>query len=89
MDFLFLKKLWCCVGGRDENKNWVYVLSNELIKVELPPWKVLKADILNVSPSSEEDYLKITNPGLVAQSLIKLILDLIVEILTVIYLSTW
>ena len=31
----FLKKLWCCVGGRDQNKN--LVLSNELIKVELPP----------------------------------------------------
>ena len=35
MNFLFLKKLWCCVGGRDQNKN--LVLSNELIKVELPP----------------------------------------------------
>ena len=34
MDFKFLKKLWCCVGGRDQNKN--LVLSNELIKVELP-----------------------------------------------------
>ena len=31
----FLKKLWCCVGGRDENNN--LVLSNELTKVELPP----------------------------------------------------
>ena len=30
MDFL-----WCCVGGGDQNKN--LVLSNELIKVELPP----------------------------------------------------
>ena len=34
-EILLLKKLWCCVGGRDENKN--LVLSNELIKVELPP----------------------------------------------------
>ena len=34
--FLVLKKkLWCCVGGRDENKN--LVLSNKLMKVELPP----------------------------------------------------
>ena len=31
-EFLVLKKLWCCVCGRDENKN--LVLSNELIKVE-------------------------------------------------------
>ena len=35
MDFLFLKKLRCCVGGGDQNKN--LVLSNELIKDELPP----------------------------------------------------
>ena len=35
VDFWFLKKLWCCVGERDENKN--LVLSNELITVELPP----------------------------------------------------
>ena len=35
LNFYFLKKLWCCVGGRDQNKN--LVLSNELIKVELPP----------------------------------------------------
>ena len=35
LDFSFLKKLWCCVRGRDQNKN--LVLSNELIKVELPP----------------------------------------------------
>ena len=35
MDFYFLKKLWCFVGGKDENKN--LALSNELIKVELPP----------------------------------------------------
>ena len=27
-------------------------LSNELIKVELPPWKIWKADFLSVSPSS-------------------------------------
>ena len=35
LDFWFLKKLGCCVGGRDQNKN--LVLSNELINVELPP----------------------------------------------------
>ena len=29
-----LKKLWCCVGGGDQNKS--LVLSNELINVELP-----------------------------------------------------
>ena len=44
----FLKKLWCCVGGRDKNKN--LVLSNELIKVELP----------SVSPSSERLRKKTT-----------------------------
>ena len=33
------------------NKNWV--LSNDLIKVELPPWKIWKADFSSVSPSSE------------------------------------
>ena len=27
------------------------VLSNELIKVELPPWKILKADVSSDSPS--------------------------------------
>ena len=37
---------WCCVGGRDEKKN--LVLSNELIKVELSPWKVLKAFKFNL-----------------------------------------
>ena len=30
-----------------------FVLSNELIKVELPPRKIWKADGLSVSPSSE------------------------------------
>ena len=34
MNFLFLEKLWCCVGGRDKKK---LALSNELIKDELPP----------------------------------------------------
>ena len=29
------------------------VLSNELIKVELLPWKIWKADVSRVSPSSE------------------------------------
>ena len=29
------------------------VLSNELIKVELPPWKIWKDDVSSVSPSSE------------------------------------
>ena len=33
------------------NKN--LVLSNELIKVELPLWKIWKADVSSVSPSSE------------------------------------
>ena len=33
------------------NKN--LVLSNELIKVELPPWKIYKADVSSVSPSSQ------------------------------------
>ena len=32
--FEFLKKLWCCVGGRLKQK---FILSNELIKVEWPP----------------------------------------------------
>ena len=27
MNFQFLEKLWCCVGGRDQNKN--LVLSND------------------------------------------------------------
>ena len=49
--FYFLKKLWCCVGGGDQNKS--LVLSNELINVELPPWKIQKADVSSVSPSSE------------------------------------
>ena len=34
-DFYFLKKLWYCDGGRDQKKS--LVLSNELIKVKLPP----------------------------------------------------
>ena len=33
------------------NKN--LILSNELIKVDLPPWKFKKADASRVSPSSE------------------------------------
>ena len=33
-NFQFLKKLWCCVGGGVKHEN--LVLSNELIKVELP-----------------------------------------------------
>ena len=48
--FEFLKKLWCCVGGRLKQK---FILSNELIKVEWPPWKIWKADVSSVSPSSE------------------------------------
>ena len=27
MDSSFLKKLWCCVGGRDEKKIWFYQTS--------------------------------------------------------------
>ena len=34
-NFNFLKKLWCCVGGRVRHED--LVLSNELIKVEFPP----------------------------------------------------
>ena len=40
----FQSKVW---------RNKSLVLSNELIKVELPPWKVLKADLSSFSPSSE------------------------------------
>jgi len=29
------------------------VLSRELVKVELPPWKIWKADLSSVSPSSD------------------------------------
>ena len=36
---------------KHQNKN--LVLSNELIKVNLPPWKIWKADVSSVSPSSE------------------------------------
>ena len=35
-------------------ENWV--LLNELIKVELPPWKNWKADVSSVSPSSERSF---------------------------------
>ena len=31
---------------------FILVLSNNLIKVELPPWKICKADVSSVSPSS-------------------------------------
>ena len=43
---------------KEKKKNLRYnifnnlVLSNELIKVELPPWKIKKADVSSVSPSS-------------------------------------
>ena len=37
-EFLVSKETVCCVGGRDQNKN--LVLSNESIKVELPPRKI-------------------------------------------------
>ena len=47
----FLKKLWCCVGGRVKREN--LVLSNGLIKFELPPRMIWKADVSSVSPSSE------------------------------------
>ena len=36
-----------------EIKTKTWVLSNELIKVELPPRKIWKADVSSVSPSSE------------------------------------
>ena len=51
MAIQFLKKLWYCDGGRDQNKS--LVLSNELIKVELPPWKIWKAEVSSVSPLSQ------------------------------------
>ena len=33
------------------------VLPTELIKVELPPWKIWKANVSNISPSSEEGLM--------------------------------
>ena len=39
------------MGFRSYDKNLLF--SNELIKVELPPWKIEKADVSKVSPSSE------------------------------------
>ena len=50
-NFSFLKKHWCCAGGRVKHVN--LVLSNELIKVELSPWKIWKADVSSVRLSSE------------------------------------
>ena len=29
MNFKFLKKLWCCVSGKDQNKNLVFVRAND------------------------------------------------------------
>ena len=43
--------MWCCVDGRVKYEN--LVLSNELIKVELPPRKIWKADFWSVSPTLE------------------------------------
>ena len=48
-NLLFLKKPWCYVGGRVKHEN--SVLSNELRKVELPPWKIWKANFLTVNPA--------------------------------------
>ena len=44
-----------CVHLSRDNLRWNknLVLSNELIKVKLPPWKIWKADVSSVSPSSE------------------------------------
>ena len=47
----FLGKMLCYVDGRVKQKN--LVLSNDLIKAELPPWNIWKADLWYVSPSSE------------------------------------
>ena len=44
------------------NKN--LVLSHELIKVELPRWKIKKADVSSVSPSSEWNRFALTFNGL-------------------------
>ena len=43
MDLKALKKLWYCVGGRVKQKLVLskMVLSNDLIKVELPPCTVV------------------------------------------------
>ena len=45
----YLKKLWCCVGGRG-NFAGNLVLTTELTKRN---WRVKKADVSSVSPSSE------------------------------------
>ena len=47
----FLKKLWCCVGGRVKHGN--LASSNKLIKDEFPQWKVRKVDVSSVTSSSE------------------------------------
>ena len=39
------------------------VLSNELIKVELPPLMIWKAEVSAVSPSSVEEHLNLQSPG--------------------------
>ena len=56
--FLVLKKLWCCVSGRDENKN--LVSSNELIKPkffsysEKPCFQNKTMKLLNYCPFHEK-----------------------------------
>ena len=56
---LELKAIWSMhkFDAHHEVPNSIYyknlVLSNELIKVELPPWKIWKADVSSVSPLSE------------------------------------
>ena len=45
------KETWCCVGGRVKHEN--LLLSKELINVDLPPWKIWKADVSSLSPLSE------------------------------------
>ena len=66
INFSFLKKLPCWVCGREKHEN--LVLSNELIKVKLPLWKIWKGDVLCVSPASFDHGvgfipLQISTPG--------------------------
>ena len=53
LSFLIITLKWLFVSAPLYN---ILVLSNELIKVELPRWKIRKADILSVSPLSEQNF---------------------------------
>ena len=33
MEFEFLKKLWCCVGGRDQSKNFGFIKRVDKTKI--------------------------------------------------------